>query len=654
MGRLGISRRVRLDFARRVSHILTVRQAHCPRCRRSLGVELSLPPLAQPVDATPQDVRTGAAGRGGRDRQLGDIAERGAGASAATLQANLVREGGSASGACALLVKAGGERRSAGRGSASTPLGSDASVGLESVSPDVGLGDALGQWRCDPSDPNAATRPALRRGEAESGAGESEPMLHEPLLAGCEKSPGTQPLATSDCDGGVGCLATTCRDNNSLGHAFASGSCTNGLGSLVNGACDGSFGLVPDGSSSLGPAGCDGSPGSRSVAVGGCDGRLGALASSSCGNSPGSVASGDYECTLGWYLERIVEACGRRCKSLYTRSETQFNPLARVRRQLLPNAPFTTAREVAVTLAAALNACTLCRNYLRWVVRPPPECRQLLWPPLRGGVLVCTGAGRRRRRGEREGGHRAGGERAGGEQEGEQADLGVEDTVGEDSGAAEERRPEAPAARALPEHRLTVDCDASAGDGGGGGGGGGLVGDGGGGNEGGGLEGGGVPAIFDPCQRGNTKSRSRPSPPRIELVGSPVRSAPASPRGCGNPLALPDAILSQRHAWDTGRGFEEAWYLNHLIEGAAVPGPSRQERLAQGEMRVAGLRCSRCGAAVGWVFHADVEPDGRNVSQVGRVGLVVSSLRHVPPPEPIETTATVWPGAVTLWLHRGE
>ena len=49
MGRLGISRRVRFDFARRVSHLLTLRRAHCPRCRRYLGLQLSLPPLHQKV-----------------------------------------------------------------------------------------------------------------------------------------------------------------------------------------------------------------------------------------------------------------------------------------------------------------------------------------------------------------------------------------------------------------------------------------------------------------------------------------------------------------------------------------------------------------------------------------------------------------------------
>jgi len=83
------------------------------------------------------------------------------------------------------------------------------------------------------------------------------------------------------------------------------------------------------------------------------------------------------------------------------------------------------------------------------------------------------------------------------------------------------------------------------------------------------------------------------------------------------------------HVWDAGRGCEEAWYFNHLIEGAAVADVPRREMLSQGVMEVADLRCSKCGACIGWRFDADAEPDLRNISQVGRVGLVVSSLRHV-------------------------
>jgi hypothetical protein len=305
-----------------------------------------------------------------------------------------------------------------------------------------------------------------------------------------------------------------------------------------------------------------------------------------------ALATAGCDGSLGSYLERIIEASGRRSKNrtpserLRNREHRQDQALLEepclagqrahampARRQLLPNAPFTTAREVTVTLAAAINACTLCRNYLRWTARPPPECRQLLWPPLSGGVLVCTGAGRRQ-------------PWPGGECE--PVDLGQ--ALAEEGNGAAEIPPEAPALKTVGS------------------------------------------AFFGPCLQ--TYHKARPHAPPIGLAGLSVRTVVASPLGCGNPLALPDAILSQTHAWDAGRGYEEAWYLNHLLEGAVVVEPARRERLAQGEMSVADLRCSRCEAAVGWIFVADAEPDARNTSQVGRVGLVVSSLRHQPTLEP--------------------
>lgn len=452
MSRLGISRRVRFDFARRVSHLLTVRWANCPRCRRSLGLELALPPLAQPVDPTAQDMRPGVVDQGGRVRQLKNLADRCAAADAATSALNA-------------YVEAGGVP-------ACVPPGLSDAVRAMALRPELSSG-------CHTPDAEERATPG-GSGRCDRWGGASAKLLHASL--------------------------------------------------------------------SLATAGCDGS--------------------------------------LGSYLERIVEASGRRSKGRAPSDRRSWRdapwdhgpdntlleePCSRVRhahatparRQLLPNAPFTTAREVAVTLAAAINACTLCRNYLRWTIRPPPECRQLLWPPLRGGVLVCTGAGRRQLW-------------PGGE-------LLVEDSRAE-------RPPQAPALKAVAS------------------------------------------AFFGPCQQAHDKVRPRAPP--IGLAGSPVLTAVASPLGCGNPLAMPDAILSQMHAWDAGRGYEEAWYLNHLLEGAAVAEPARRERLAQGEMSVADLCCCRCGAAVGWVFDADAEPDGRNTSQVGRVGLVVSSLWHQSPPDP--------------------
>jgi len=531
MTRLGISRRVRFDFARRVSHLLTMRRAHCPRCKRHLGLALSIPELDARVEPTAQDMRPGVVDKDGRVRQLKNLADR-----------------------CA----------------------------------------AAGTWQRSPRLGRPASPEALVKAVG--------------LMALTDERSWREERLSSDSEGSV--LSTS----------------------------SGSSGFSSPAHCCVGPGGSVTSRGSRLTVT----------------NSPtptllhASLAAATSGCdgTLGSYLERIVEAAGRRSSSrtsaaLERRSwkdsphlrfsrpgeglsshqlleepdacmtavqdatASSLDGLAALslayvvrhqrttgRRQLLANVPFTTAREVVVTLAAAINACTLCRNYLRWRSGPPPECAQLIWPSLQAGILVCTGAGR---------------------PDAHPNSLSDQRDHTEPSPAAplergdvfnqivKEQRQDAYALKVVASAFYGVGQSARTED----------------------------KTLFS-----NYLCLSDPVPlPLLDTTPTvaPVlmRKAAGLPLECGNPLAHPDAILSQMHVWDAGRGCEEAWYFNHLIEGAAVADVPRREMLSQGVMEVADLRCSKCGACIGWRFDADAEPDLRNISQVGRVGLVVSSLRHV-------------------------
>lgn len=127
-----------------------------------------------------------------------------------------------------------------------------------------------------------------------------------------------------------------------------------------------------------------------------------------------------------------------------------------------------------------------------------------------------------------------------------------------------------------------------------------------------------------PRRAGSSRS-SLPAP--LSLRCSGVRRS----RGlgvCNAPLASMDEVLSTEHCWRPIAGrLEQAWFVN-AVDSAVQVGPARDEQLAQGMMVVADLFCNSCGANVGWKFVADQEADNR--FQVGRFGLVLSSLRTMP------------------------
>ena len=106
----------------------------------------------------------------------------------------------------------------------------------------------------------------------------------------------------------------------------------------------------------------------------------------------------------------------------------------------------------------------------------------------------------------------------------------------------------------------------------------------------------------------------------------PTPPPPQSAARCGNVLTCEDAVLSTQHRWDAGRGSEPAWYVNCVRHGATRLSNQREEELAQGRMVVADVACAACGATVGWKFCRDLGHDLPNVCQVGRYGLVLSSL----------------------------
>lgn len=95
---------------------------------------------------------------------------------------------------------------------------------------------------------------------------------------------------------------------------------------------------------------------------------------------------------------------------------------------------------------------------------------------------------------------------------------------------------------------------------------------------------------------------------------------------CGAAISHMTQVLSTAHRWSPiGGELEKAWFVNAVDDSVRV-GPSRTEQLAQGQMVIADAFCGRCGANVGWKFVSD--DTGQNRTQVGRYGLVLSSVRE--------------------------
>ncbi|GJP32323.1 hypothetical protein CLOM_g16904 [Closterium sp. NIES-68] len=113
---------------------------------------------------------------------------------------------------------------------------------------------------------------------------------------------------------------------------------------------------------------------------------------------------------------------------------------------------------------------------------------------------------------------------------------------------------------------------------------------------------------------------------------------------CLNPLFQSHQVLSARHCWDAGSGTEIAVYCNALHAGAFLLSKPRTEELAQGAMEVADVACARCRASIGWKFCSlgGHGTDLRNLNQVGRFGIVLSSIHRGKEFLPAWRAASVW------------
>lgn len=98
-------------------------------------------------------------------------------------------------------------------------------------------------------------------------------------------------------------------------------------------------------------------------------------------------------------------------------------------------------------------------------------------------------------------------------------------------------------------------------------------------------------------------------------------------KACGQVLCTQSDVLSRRHCWQPPGGcLEEAWYINGFGPGAVVAGVVATMELAQGRMKICDVSCASCQAVLGWQFLEDLTQNFRNAHQVGRFGLVRSSI----------------------------
>lgn len=92
-----------------------------------------------------------------------------------------------------------------------------------------------------------------------------------------------------------------------------------------------------------------------------------------------------------------------------------------------------------------------------------------------------------------------------------------------------------------------------------------------------------------------------------------------------------DPYLEWDHSWAGGplaTSTEPALFVKRLKKDSHCVGVGRMESLRQGDMEVADVSCSSCGAHVGWKFLSEVARNGvlHNYDQVGRFGIVRSAV----------------------------
>lgn len=96
---------------------------------------------------------------------------------------------------------------------------------------------------------------------------------------------------------------------------------------------------------------------------------------------------------------------------------------------------------------------------------------------------------------------------------------------------------------------------------------------------------------------------------------------------CGTVLSYTDQLLCTSRRWGMGGGpAEPACYVNSLVQGSVKVTAAYEEQLAQGLFDMADVFCNGCGRQVGYAFLKDKSRRTRNENQVGRFGLVLSSL----------------------------
>ena len=99
---------------------------------------------------------------------------------------------------------------------------------------------------------------------------------------------------------------------------------------------------------------------------------------------------------------------------------------------------------------------------------------------------------------------------------------------------------------------------------------------------------------------------------------------------CERHLSFTDQLLCTRRRWGFGGTVPQpACFMNSLVGSNVEVRRTYDEQLAQGLMLMADVFC-RCGAQVGYRFCGDKTPNGRNLHQVGRYGLVCSTIAVAP------------------------
>lgn len=101
-------------------------------------------------------------------------------------------------------------------------------------------------------------------------------------------------------------------------------------------------------------------------------------------------------------------------------------------------------------------------------------------------------------------------------------------------------------------------------------------------------------------------------------------------RNCKHIVTYTEQILEPGHVWKLDHQYEAAALFNSVAPDGVNIGPAREEKLAQGWMKVADMSCAKCCTSLGWKFVGPVDGEGpclnENLSQHGRYGFVISRL----------------------------